>query len=133
MATVPAARRPGLWFAAWALVGATYAVVILGVLTIGLFVLPVSLAATLLLARRRGAPSSGWGALSGLGLPLLYVAWLNRDGPGEVCRAIGGQGQSCTQELSPWPWVAAGTALVVAGIVAYLVCRRGQAGTFFAP
>jgi hypothetical protein len=56
-------------------------------------------------------------ALSGAGIVPLVVAWLNRDGPGDVCRAIGGAGSECTEEWSPWPWLAAGVVLVGAGVV----------------
>ncbi len=63
-------------------------------------------------------------ALSGAGVLPLVVAWLNRDGPGDVCRAIGDAGQECTEEWSPWPWLAAGVALVAAGVVLTAVATR---------
>jgi len=62
-------------------------------------------------------------ALSGAGVLPLVVAWLNRDGPGDVCRTWA-DGQSCTEEWSPWPWLAAGVALVAAGIVLTVVTSR---------
>jgi hypothetical protein len=64
-------------------------------------------------------------ALSGAGVLPLVVAWLNRDGPGDVCTAwSGGQCVAGTEEWSPWPWLAAGVVLVVAGVVLTAVVGR---------
>ena len=121
MATLPGTRdRRWGWFGAWLLVGAAYAVFLIGILSIGIFVLPIAIICTVLLARStsclRGLP----GLIAGLGLPLLYVAYLNLGGPGNECSAIKG-GQSCVQEVDPWPWLAAGLVLVAAGGVVFLV------------
>ena len=48
------------WFAAWVLVGGLYALSVLGMLTIGMFVLPIPIVATVLLNRHHKA---GLGAL----------------------------------------------------------------------
>jgi len=127
MVTLPLTdHRPWGWFGAWALVGAAFAVSLVGILTVGIFVLPFAIIGTVLLTRSpsrlRGLP----GVIAGLGLPLLYVAYLNRGGPGEVCSAIPG-GESCTQALDPWPWLAAGLLLITAGVVVYLVRSRRSA------
>jgi hypothetical protein len=47
---------------------------------------------------------------------LLYIALLNRGGPGDVCTTTG-TSSACTEEWSPWPFLAVGVALVVSGIV----------------
>ena len=96
------------WFVAWFLVGALYALAVLGALTIGIFVLPVAVVATVLLARVPTARIGSTGLVSGAGLPLLYVAWLNRDGPGTVCTSTSSS-SSCIDEWSPWPFVAVGS------------------------
>jgi len=99
-------HRPWGWFAAWLLVGAACIVSLLGAFSIGSLVLPIALAGTALVAWRsslRGVP----GVIAGLGLPPLYVAYLNRAGPGSVCSAIT-RGQDCIQEFNPWPWLIAG-------------------------
>src|SRR5262249_28751858 len=85
------------WFCAWFLVGALASLGLLTALTIGIFLLPVALAAGVFLATRRGARGSRAGLaglVSGLGVPLLYVAFLNREGPGNVCTTTA-TGQSC--------------------------------------
>lgn len=113
-----ATERPWAWFSAWLLIGGLWSITLLGIATIGLFVLPVSLAATAILARRSHG-AGALGLLSGLALPVFYVAYLNRDGPGNVCSSTSGGGQSCVQEWSPWPWLAAGVVLTIAGFLLF--------------
>jgi hypothetical protein len=111
------------WFAAWLIIGAGYALSLLGAASIGLFVLPLPVFATILLARRHA--SSGLpGLISGLGIPLLYVAYLNRAGPGTICTTITGGGQDCTDEWSPWPWLAAAVILLALGLAAFIARQR---------
>jgi hypothetical protein len=105
-------RLPWMWFTAWLLVGAGYALSLIGVASIGLFVLPLPVLATVLLVRRQPAACGLSGLISGLGIPLLYVAYVNRAGPGTICTAVTG-GQECNDEWSPWPWLAVGVILVV--------------------
>lgn len=116
-------HRPWGWFVSWMLVGAADALAVIGILTIGILVLPVAVIATVLLARRASSLRGLPGVAAGLGLPPLYVAWLNHAGPGQVCVAVSG-GESCTQEMSPWPWVAVGVALIVGGIVVLIMRSR---------
>ena len=73
------------WFVAWFFAGALCALAILGAFTIGIFVLPIAGAVIVFLATRRGATDGIVGLISGLGLPVLYVAFLNREGPGNIC------------------------------------------------
>lgn len=58
------------------------------------------------------------GCLAGAALPLLYVAWLNRDGPGVVCTSTPTT-QTCGEESSPWPLVATAVVFMVVGTVVY--------------
>jgi hypothetical protein len=55
---------------------------------------------------------------------VLYVAWLNRDGPGQVCTSTATD-TSCADEWSPWPFVALAVVLAGAGVVAFVRGRRG--------
>ncbi|MFZ2058677.1 MAG: hypothetical protein WAV54_14830 [Acidimicrobiales bacterium] len=108
------------WFAAWTLVGATWSLALIGIASIGLLVLPAAVGATVVVALR--APSSNGlaGLVTGLGLPALWVAYLNRSGPGNVCTSGHGV-ESCIQALDPWPWLGVTVVLVTAGIAIFLV------------
>jgi hypothetical protein len=88
-------------------------------MTIGLFVLPFATAGLLALLKWGGNRKSAVGVISGLGLPFFYIAYLNRGGPGMVCRATGNGGRECTQEYSPWTWLVIGLILVVSGVVLF--------------
>jgi hypothetical protein len=119
----PVRADSGGAFAAWCVVGAGLALGVLSILTIGPFVL---LATFFLCGFLLWRLEFGWGMagmLSGAALPLLYVAWLNRDGPGEVCTRTA-RSVSCGDEWSPWPFVAVALALAVAGLVVF--ARRGR-------
>jgi hypothetical protein len=111
------------WFCAWFLVGTLASLGVLTALTIGVFLLPIALVAAVFLVTRRGRRVGLAGLVSGLGVPLLYVAFLNREGPGNVCTTTA-TGQSCVDEYSPWGWLAAGAVFLLAGIVLGLVLRR---------
>ncbi|MFJ1970915.1 hypothetical protein ACIO93_19770 [Streptomyces sp. NPDC087903] len=115
------------WFLAWLAIGAAAGLGVLTILTIGLYLLLISVAAALAVAARRRSAVGLPGLLSGVGLPLLYVAYLNRQGPGTVCTTTA-TGQSCVDEWSPWLWLAAGVVLFLAGAVWFTVTgRRGRA------
>lgn len=108
------------WFAAWAAIGAGLGLI---VSVIGVITAPLSAAAGLLLWRRREtARPAVAGLLSGAGLVPLYVAFLNRGGPGRDCwRTATASG--CWELMNPWPWLAVGLVLVAGGLVA---ARRGR-------
>ena len=111
-------------FLGWVVVGAGGSLGVLSLLTIGPFVLLLTLFLAGLLLWR---VDFGWGMtgmLSGAAAPVLYVAWLNRGGPGEVCTSYADGGQSCTDAWSPWPFVAVGVLLMVAGLAWFLRQRH---------
>jgi hypothetical protein len=109
------------WFALWALAGAGAALGLLTAPTIGEFVLAGTAILTALLAWRGDRLLAAPGVLAGMALVPLYVGYLNRGGPGNVC-ATTATSQTCTQEMSPWPWLVA--AVVLAGASAWLAARR---------
>src|SRR5204863_3187858 len=81
------ARRSGGWgwFFVWALLGSAAA---LSTVSLGpLLLLPVALFGVFL-GTRPGVRRSAFGLLTGAGALLLYVAWLQRDGPGEVAMGV---------------------------------------------
>lgn len=132
MLTAPASRaghqaRPtamSLAFLAWMLAGATLVLGVLSLFTIGIFVLPGALALAVGLAvSRRGHDRAATGLISGAGLMPLYVAYQNRGGPGNVCVTTA-TSQSCVSEWSPWPWLAAGLTLILAGLALFAVLSR---------
>jgi hypothetical protein len=61
--------------------------------------------------------SSVFGFVTGAGLPLLWVAYAQRHGPGTTCWHTA-SGAGCDQYLNPLPWLIAGITLVLAGLVA---------------
>jgi len=110
-------------FLGWCLVGAGACFGALSILTVGPFVL---LATLFLSAWLLWRVSFGWamgGLLSGAALPMLYVAWLNRDGPGQACSRTA-TSETCTDEWSPWPFVVVAAALVLSGIALFVRLRR---------
>jgi hypothetical protein len=127
-----AARRPWIYFIIWMLVGGAWAMVIVGALSIGILFIPIAVIATVFLVRkpssRRGIP----GLFGGLALPLFYVAYLNRSGPGMVCtttQSTFGVGESCGQQWNPWLWLLAGLALLGAGVAVFIVTLRSSKGS----
>ncbi len=115
--------RAAVQFALWAAVGAGGVLGVLTAPTIGVFVLPLTVALAAVLVWRQRVRLAGPGIVTGLGLLPCYIAYLNRGGPGTVCTTSGTAG-SCTQEWSPWPWLAVGAGLVVAGVVLQVRASR---------
>jgi hypothetical protein len=49
---------------------------------------------------------------------LLYVAYVQRRGPGTVCWHTA-TASGCDQYLNPWPWLVAGAAFVIVSFIAH--------------
>ncbi|WP_042372208.1 hypothetical protein [Streptacidiphilus neutrinimicus] len=111
-------RRAWIWFLSWAAVGAGGVTALLTVLTVGPYVAVLTLVAAVLLGRVPRSHGGLPGLVAGAGVLPLVVAWLNRSGPGNVC-----SGNACTEEWSPWPWLAAGVVLLAVGTAIW--ARRG--------
>ncbi len=100
----------------WVLAGTFVGIGIAGALTVG--VLCIGAGAVLVIggvatsALRNG---SAWGMAVGLAVAPLYVAWLNRDGPGRVCSS-GAGGTSCVEQWTPWPFVSVAVVLALGGV-----------------
>jgi hypothetical protein len=59
---------------------------------------------------------------------LVFLACLNRSGPGEVCTTTK-VSEACTQEYSPWPFLAIAILLLAAAVaLAFRLARRDQGG-----
>ena len=109
-------RRPyrPTWaaFGVWVVLGAVFCFLTLALGTIGL---ALATAFVVLAASRPTLRSSAWGVATGAGLPLLYVAWVQRQGPGTVCWSTA-SASGCDQYTNPWPWLVVGLVLVSAGV-----------------
>lgn len=111
-------------FLAWCVIGAALCFGVLSLLSVGAFVL---LATLMVCGFLLWALELGWGMagiISGAGLPLLYVGWLNRGGPGQVCTSTATSSE-CTDAWSPWPFVVVAVLLLVTGMVVF-VRQRGR-------
>lgn len=111
---------PGFWL--WALVGVGFG---FGISVIGIFTIPASALAALFLLSRPGVRTSAYGVLVGIGVPLLIVAYINREGPGIVCHTIS-NGSECADLPDPKKWAAVGLAFVVAGVLAQMFATRSR-------
>ena len=94
-----------------------------GLESIGLLILPFALLGTVLVRRFDTSFFGAPGVLTGLGVAPLFVAYLNRDGPGDVCTSTA-TSVSCGQEWSPWPWLLIGATLLTVGVVWFMARTR---------
>src|SRR5712691_1347393 len=107
------------WFWVWALLGCLAA---LGFVSLGVLVLaPVAVIGGLM-ASKPAIVRSAFGLLTGVGVLLLYIAWVQRAGPGTTCWRTD-TASGCDQHLNPLPWLLAGIATFIGGIVGH--ARRG--------
>src|SRR4051812_25366265 len=61
---------------------------------------------------------SAFGFLSGVGVLFLYVAWVQRAGPGTTCWHTA-TASGCSHHLNPLAWLLLGIGMVITGIVGY--------------
>jgi len=108
-------RSGWAWFWAWALVGCGVA---LGAVSLGWFASAPAAFVAVLMASRPTIRRSALGLFTGAGALLLFVAWVQRAGPGTTCwRTATASG--CDQHLNPVPWLLVGLVLFVGGVVGY--------------
>jgi hypothetical protein len=91
----------------------------MGLLVVGLLaVAPIAVVGGVM-AGRPEIRRSAYGFVSGVGLLLLYVAWVQRAGPGTTCWHSE-TASGCDQHLNPLPWLLAGIALFAGGVAAHV-------------
>jgi hypothetical protein len=108
------------WFLAWVGVGVGFA---LGVSALGVFAVPLALVVTVLLVAFHHADRTALGILVGIGLLSLYVAYVQREGPGTLTWHTGTASGS-EQYLDPRPWLIVGIVLVIAGVATFVWRER---------
>lgn len=133
----PADRgRPPWWsYPLWFAVGALGGLGVLAILTIGVVLLlaavvlgGLTVAATRLASRADPATTalrlrSVVALPAGVAVPVAYLAWLDRHGPGTYCHAVSG-GTECDAQWSPWPFVAVAVLLVASSVLLARVSVR---------
>jgi hypothetical protein len=109
-------------FCAWAFFGtvAAFGLLIGGTIA----VLPILLGVWLL-ATRPSLRRSWFGVMTGAGVTLLYIAYVQRRGPGTTCWQTA-TAAGCDEHLNPLPWLIAGAALVLLGFIAQARRMRGR-------
>ncbi|WP_153814509.1 hypothetical protein [Streptomyces sp. SUK 48] len=117
---------PWGWFLAWTAVGAGAALGLAALLSVGVILLAAAAVAAALLLRK-GHRTTAIGALAGVALPLFYLAYSNRGGPGTVCRSTATE-TSCTDEFAPLPFLLTGIVLLAASFLVFRLLdrRRGN-------
>ena len=95
----------------------------LGISALGVFTIPAALLVTVLLVLRHHFDLSALGIPVGVGLLALYVAYVQRKGPGAVSWYTA-MASGSDQYLDPRPWLAAGILLVAVGVVAFFWRER---------
>jgi hypothetical protein len=122
--------RGPAWFGAWLAVGAALTFSFLAGFSIGLFVLPFALLLLAIVATRSPRLPEALGVVSGIGVTLLLVAFVNRGN--EPCPANGvlhlGPGQQSVScgGLDPHPWLYLGIAVTAAGAVSYVAASKAS-------
>lgn len=101
------------WFWAWAGVGA-FAILSLDLGPLAL--LPAVLFGALVAAVGSTRHGAAFGLITGAGLPLLWVAYVQRQGPGTTCWHTA-TSAGCDQHLNPIPWLVVGIILAVGGLI----------------
>jgi hypothetical protein len=109
-------------FFIWALLGALAGFCLL--VFSALATLPMAIGAWLVVSRP-GLRRSWFGALMGIGSLSLYVAYVQRRGPGTICWHTA-TASGCDQYANPWPWLVVGLALAVVSILAQVRRTRSE-------
>jgi len=115
------------WFLVWALLGLAAAFGLVSFITVAAAAGGIAILVAVWVAVRRPAfGASAFGAISGIGVLALVVAFIQRRGPGTVCWHTA-TASGCDDYMNPWPWLLIGLALVVIGVVLQVRRMRSAA------
>jgi len=90
---------------------------LLAVWSYGLFIGLAAIALAVVCLVIRQLPKNSFvAAVAGAGLPLLWVAWNNRHGPGTICHTTLSD-TVCAEMWNPWPFVFLGIGLIILGVI----------------
>jgi hypothetical protein len=93
-------------------------------MTIGLPLLVFGGGASAWMLTRRAESRVGvWGLLSGASVAAGFLAWTNREGPGDVCHTSATE-THCQQEWNPFPFALVAAVLLIGGVAAFVIERR---------
>jgi hypothetical protein len=114
--TPPRSTHLIVWlsFVVWMAVGAG---IVFGFFLFSIFVMAAAILIGILAGLQAKLRRGAFGLLSGAGAIALWVAWVQRKGPGIVYWHTATASGS-DQYLDPRPWLAAGLVLVLAGVAA---------------
>jgi hypothetical protein len=116
-------RWPAVGVGLWAVNGAMYGFAVASLPSIGLWLVAPAVLLTLILARS-ARTSEAWPAvIAGPAVPLVWLAYLNRSGPGTVCRGTA-TAQSCTEQYAPAPFLIAAAVMVLVSALLFVRARR---------
>jgi hypothetical protein len=107
-------------FVLWVLAGAGLA---LATISFSVLILVAVAIAVVVLATRRTFVPSAFGLVTGAGVLAMYVAFVQRRGPGTVCWQTA-TASGCDDYLNPWPWLVFGLVLVCVGMGAHMSQMR---------
>jgi hypothetical protein len=107
-------------FAVWTVAGVAFGFSIVVFPSLALILLVVGFVLAIV---RPALFGSGVGVLAGVGLVSLYVAFVQRQGPGTVCWQTA-TASGCDEYLNPWPWLVVGLAMIVIAVVVQASRRR---------
>lgn len=111
--------REWAWFAAWAAFGC---LVSLAATSLFIALAPILAAAAIVVtppAIRRNA----FGLLAGAAYIPLWVAWVNRQGPG-IVRWHTATSSGWQTESAPKPWLVAGVTMIAVGVAGQILLHR---------
>jgi len=119
----PRALRAWAWFVLWTALGAAAT---LASLSLQILAAPLVVVVVLVLVARGAVSRAAFGLLAGAGLVALYVAYVQRKGPGVVTWHTA-TASGAEEYMDPRPWLIAGGILVAAGILAFIWRRWSSA------